>query len=173
MNRCLYNKGHPTQPGGSILQVETPNAVGHIPSGLFIVCTVEGEAKDGFLASWIQQVSFSPLLVGLAIKPGRRPYDVITAGKIFTINIVGEHQTQYLRHFWSSYDVSPFGEIPHRVSESGGLLMEDAKSVLECKMHSQFCPGDHQLVCAEVLASYIFDAEARPKIHLRKSGLSY
>ena len=155
------------------LKAEIPAAVGHVPSGLFIVCTKDGENLDGFLASWIQQVSFSPLLIGLAVKPGRRPYEAITAGKIFTVNIVGEHDTQYMRHFWSSYDESPFGQIPHQISDNGGILIEAAKSVIECKLHSQFCPGDHQLVFAEVLASYVFNSEARPKVHLRKSGLDY
>ena len=40
-------------------------AVGHIPSGLFIVTTTDGGKKDGYLASWVQQVSFEPLVLSL------------------------------------------------------------------------------------------------------------
>ena len=154
-------------------KTELSVAVGHIPSGLFIVCAQDGEKKDGFLASWVQQVSFSPLLVSLAIKPGRPSYEAIVAGKPFTINIVGEHETQYMRHFWSGYKEGTFGEISHRVSERGGILINDARSVLECKMILKSRPGDHDIVFAQVLESYIAQGELTSKVHLRKTGLDY
>ena len=58
-------------------------AIGHIPSGLFIVCAKDDEKIDGYLASWVQQVSFDPLLISLAIKPGRPVYDLIINGGVF------------------------------------------------------------------------------------------
>ena len=55
----------------SISEKEKALAVGHISSGLFIVATKnKDDLIDGYLASWVQQVSFSPLLISLAIKPG-------------------------------------------------------------------------------------------------------
>lgn len=155
------------------MKVETPIAVGHIPSGLFIVCTKDGDQKEGFLASWVQQVSFDPLLVSFAIKPDRRPYAAIVSGQVFTINIVGEHATQYLKPFWSGYGENPFADIDHQVSPRGGILIEAAKSVIEARMVSQFQPGDHQIIVAEVLDSHVFHRESRPKVHIRKSGLDY
>ena len=148
-------------------------AVGHIPSGLFIVTTTDGVKKDGYLASWVQQVSFEPLVVALGIREGRPGYEHIMAGKPFAINIVGEHETQYMRHFWKSYEESPFGEIPHEVNAEGGLLIKGAKSAITCKMISKNQPGDHEVVFAEVLASNVFEDEAKPKVHIRKSGLDY
>ncbi|MBH47710.1 MAG: hypothetical protein CME71_06030 [Halobacteriovorax sp.] len=148
-------------------------AVGHIPSGLFIVTTVDGDKKDGYLASWVQQVSFEPLVVALAVKAGRPGYDHIMSGKPFAINIVGEHETQFMRHFWKGYEKSPFGEIPHEVNEQGGLVIKDAKSAITCKLSSKSHPGDHEVVFAEVLASNVFESEAKPKVHIRKSGLDY
>lgn len=148
-------------------------AVGHIPSGLFIVTTTEGDKKDGYLASWVQQVSFKPLVVAIAVRAGRPGYEHITAGKPFTINVVGEHETQYLRHFWKGYEQSPFGEIEHFVNDKGGLVIKGAKSAITCKMISKFEPGDHEVVFAEVLASNVNETEAKPKVHIRKSGLDY
>ena len=71
--------------------------VGHIPSGLFIV-SVQNENKfiDGYLASWVQQISFSPLMISLAISPSRPGYESIISGRSFSVNVVGEHDTQYL-----------------------------------------------------------------------------
>jgi flavin reductase (DIM6/NTAB) family NADH-FMN oxidoreductase RutF len=148
-------------------------AVGHIPSGLFIVTVKDGDQKDGYLASWVQQVSFSPLLVSLAISPSRAGYESIIGGKTFTINVVGEHETQYMKHFWSGYEESPFGEIEHEVSPNDGIIIKGAKSTIECKFVSKSAPGDHEIVVAEVIGSYVNNDEAKPKVHIRKSGLDY
>lgn len=154
---------------------EIAKAVGHIPSGLYIVTAKDGEKKDGYLASWVQQVSFSPLLVALAINPDRPGYEAITSGKVFSINVVGDHDMNYLKHFWSGYDPenSPFNEIEHEVSANDAILMKPAKSVIECKFVEKIKPGDHEIVIAEVVASHIMNDESKPKVHIRKSGLDY
>ena len=159
------------------MQSDTPVPVGHIPSGLFIV-SVKDEVHgtiDGYLASWIQQVSFSPLMISLAIKPGRPAYDLIKAGKVFCVNIVGEHDKTYLRHFWKGYDPhqNPFDELSYELGEKGGVILKPAKSALECKFISSSQPGDHEVLFAEVISSYVMDEQAKPMVHIRKSGASY
>ena len=152
-------------------------AVGHIPSGLFIVVVQDADKKiiDGYLASFVQQVSFSPLLVSLAIKPGRPAYDLIKEGKTFSINVVGEHNKTFLKHFWKGYDPAnnPFDQIPYELGDNGGVLIKGAKSVIECKLSSSIKPGDHEVLIAEVLNSYVMNAEAKPMVHIRKTGLDY
>lgn len=157
-------------------QKEIAKAVGHIPSGLFIVCAQNSSGqKDGYLASWVQQVSFSPLLVALAINPDRPGYETIKSGKEFTINIVGDHEANFLKHFWKGYPPGegPFGEINHEVSENGGILIKDALSTIECKFKESMKPGDHEIVIAEVVNSYVHSTDAKSKVHLRKNGLDY
>lgn len=152
-------------------------SVGHIPSGLFIVAVKDhdGTTIDGYLASWIQQVSFQPLMISIAVKPGRPAYDLIKSGKTFAVNVVGEHDKTFLKHFWKGYDPAsnPFDELPHQIGQNGGVLLNQAKSAMECRMVSTSKPGDHEVVFAEVLSSYIMNEEARPMVHIRKSGENY
>jgi len=152
-------------------------AVGLIPSGLFIVAVKDqnNQTSDGYLASWVQQVSFSPMLVSLAIKPGRPAYDLIKAGKPFAINVVGEHDKSFLKHFWKGYDPAqnPFNELSHFVGENQGLILDQAKAAIECVMVSSSLPGDHEIIIAEVKSSHILNTEAKPMVHLRKSGADY
>lgn len=156
---------------------EKAKAVGHIPSGLFVVCAHDRRSNiiDGYLASWIQQVSFEPLLVSLAIKPGRPAYDLIKSGVSFSINVVGEHSKNYMKHFWSGYDAdkNPFGEIEHELTDDGIVIMKEAKSTISCKFVSSIQPGDHEIVVAEVQGSWIQNDEAKPVSHIRKTGLDY
>lgn len=160
-----------------MLQSDKAMAVGHIPSGLFIVAvqdTLSAET-DGYLASWVQQISFNPLMVAMAIKPGRPAYDLIKAGRPFAINIVGDQDKTYLKHFWKGYDPdqNPFNELHWVKGEHGGVILNQAKSALECKLVSSVTPGDHEVIFAEVLSSYIMDEVSKPMTHIRKSGASY
>lgn len=152
-------------------------SVGHIPSGLFIVAVSHPNEGiiDGYLASWVQQVSFSPLLISLAIKPGRPAYDLIKAGGVFAVNICGDHDKSYMKHFWKGYDPqnNPFSVLPHTLGEHGGVVLNQAKSAIECRMVSAQNPGDHEVIFAEVLASYVLNEEAKPLVHVRKSGADY
>lgn len=157
------------------LTKEEAAGVGQIPSGLFIVCARKDGVIDGYLASFIQQVSFEPLLLCLAVRPGRPAYDAIKSGAAFSINVVGEHDRDYLRHFWSGYDPAknPFAEFRHRIEESGTVTIEGAKAVIEARLVQSVRPGDHEVLFVEVIGSRILDSSARPMVHLRKSGLDY
>ena len=156
--------------------LEKAVAVGHIPSGLFIICTVDPNGnKDGFLGSWVQQVSFDPLLITFAIRKGRPGYDQIISGGVFSINVVAEEQASYLKYFWKGYPPGqgPFENIPHVISKKGAIRINEAKSVMECICISKSQPGDHELVIAEVIASEDLNPNMKPKTYVRKSGLDY
>ena len=159
------------------LSKEESVPVGHIPSGLFIVCAYDTDSKrvDGFLASFIQQVSFKPLLVSLCIKPGRPAYDLIKASQNFSINVIGDHEKNYMKHFWSGYDAdkNPFSEIPHTINEKGVVLLDQAKSTIMCRLKESLSPGDHEIIIAEVIGGTVHNDEAKPMVHIRKSGLDY
>lgn len=160
-----------------MLHNDKATAVGHVPSGLFIVSVQDPKTKavDGYLASWVQQVSFDPLLISLAIKPGRPAYELIKAGVPFAVNVIGDHDKSYLKHFWKGYDPSsnPFDEIPFEIGPNGGVILKQAKSAIECELMQSHKPGDHDIVFAKVLSSFVMSADAKPLTHVRKSGLDY
>jgi flavin reductase (DIM6/NTAB) family NADH-FMN oxidoreductase RutF len=160
-----------------MLQSISATAVGHIPSGLFIVAVQDGDKTtiDGYLASFVQQVSFNPMIVALAIKPGRPAYDLIKSGKPFAINVVGDHDKTYLKHFWKGYDPAnnPFNELPYTLGENGGVILTQAKSSIECELLEVAKPGDHEVIFAKVLSSYVMNEESKPLVHIRKSGADY
>ncbi len=156
---------------------ECARAVGHIPSGLFIIAAKHGDSEviDGFLASWVQQVSFEPLLISLCLIPGRPAYDAVKSGALFTLNVVGDHDASFMKHFWSGYnpEQNVFDEIDHEITPEGAVLMKQARSSLVCRMKESLEPGDHEIIVAEVLESHVHNEDAQSKIHIRKSGLEY
>lgn len=158
------------------MQPEETEAVGRIPSGLFIIAGKHGDKIDGFLGSFIQQASMQPLLLSMAVKPGRPVYDAIKSGAVYTVNIVGDHDKSFLKHFWKGYDPdnNPFDDdVKWRDSDEGGVILEGALAAVDCRLKESHTPGDHELVIAEVVKCYSLNTEGKPMTHTRKNGLSY
>jgi len=53
------------------------------------------------------------------------------------------------------------------------LTKEQTQAVITARRVSGVQPGDHEVVFAEVLGSRVLAPDAKPMVHLRKSGLDY
>lgn len=111
-------------------------ALGRIPSGLFVVTCREGQRETGLLASFVQQCSFVPPLVSLAVKVGRAVLDWLEPGKQFTINILDETQTDMIAHFGRGFglDENPFEELEVERSEEWGAVLRDCLAYLHVRV---------------------------------------
>jgi flavin reductase (DIM6/NTAB) family NADH-FMN oxidoreductase RutF len=149
-------------------------ALGRITSGLFVVTCTEGARSTGLLASFVQQCSFQPPLVSLAIKNNRPVLDWLVAGKTFTINILDETQTDMIAHFGKGFglDDSPFQELETEPLEDAGIVLSDSLGYLKVRMKNRIAAGDHELLLAEVIAGKLL-SEVHPMVHVRKSGMHY
>jgi flavin reductase (DIM6/NTAB) family NADH-FMN oxidoreductase RutF len=152
-----------------------PIPVGRIPSGLFIV-TVAGEGqKEGFLGSWIQQASFKPLLVSIALQADKGPWALLQKTGRFCINIVGHNNNGLMKPFWGAYKpgADHFAGLATEISDRGNILLPDALAALECELRSHTQPGDHVIAIGEVVETRLFKPEDKPMAHVRKSGEGY
>ena len=153
---------------------DSPGAVGRIPSGLFIVTAVLEGRKEGYLASWVQQVSFQPLLVGVAIRPGRPCHAIIKAHGRFCINVVGHKNGGLMKPFWNTETPGdPFAELEHHITPKGNLIFANALAAIECEVRSSVMPGDHEILIAQAVDGVLLHPEDKPLTHVRKSGLVY
>jgi flavin reductase (DIM6/NTAB) family NADH-FMN oxidoreductase RutF len=152
-----------------------PIPVGKILSGLFVVTVTDGDYRDGFLASWIQQASFEPLMLSMAMKPDRPVLERIQNVGCFCVNIIGHHNNGVMKPFWGMLKPGedPFTGLTYEISSRGNLLLPDAVASLECEVRGVAQPGDHVLVLAEVVETRLFQPEDRPMPHVRKTGLEY
>lgn len=149
-------------------------ALGKIPSGLFIITTVLEGRKEGYLGSWVQQTSFAPLLLSVAVKPGRPCHAALKAHGRFSLHVVGQNNGGLMKPFWSVKEgVDPFAGLEHSLSARGNILLRNALAVLECEVRGSALPGDHEIIFAEVVEAHLFQPEDKPLTHVRKSGLSY
>lgn len=149
-------------------------ALGRIPSGLFVV-TVRGDAGEtGMLASWVQQCSFDPPQVTVAVREGRYLLDWLADGAALAVNVIAEGQKGLVAHFGKGFDADEpafAGLKVHRHAGSAPLL-NDALAYLDCRVEGRFDAGDHVLILARVVGGAV-QHDGRPTIHVRRSGLNY
>ena len=149
-------------------------ALGRIPSGLFIVTIRTEEWETGMLASWIQQCSFQPPLVSIAIARSRWTLESLHERAAIAINVLAEGEKAMLAHFGKGFDrQSPAfeGLEIERFPESAPCLLA-AHAYLDGRFVKRVETGDHILVISEIVGGRVLH-EARPATHVRRRGTHY
>jgi flavin reductase (DIM6/NTAB) family NADH-FMN oxidoreductase RutF len=148
-------------------------ALGRIPSGLFVLTATRGEIETGMLASWVQQCSFNPPQISVAIQRGREIVGLLGPGSPFTLNILDDTQTDMIVHFGRGFPLNqPAFQGLDIERGAAGPILKDALAHLTCRVADVFSAGDHQLIIAEIVAGKLF-SEGHPMVHIRKSGTHY
>ena len=150
------------------------SAMGRIPSGLFVLTLSRGDIETGMLASWVQQSSFQPPLISLAINPKRDLAGLLTAESLFTLNILEDTQTDMIVHFGRGFALNEpaFTDLDVIRGQSNGPILAEALAFLTCQVKSRHPAGDHDLFVAQVIDGRMLD-EGHPMVHVRKSGAHY
>ena len=161
----------------ALKDVLTP-LLGRIPSGVFILVAGDGETRaTGLLASWIQQASFDPPQVTVAVNRSRYLIDWLTQGAPVTLNQVPKGETTLFRHFGKGFDpdAAAFAGMETVPGMSGLPLLTAAMSSFEGTIAGRMDAGDHAIFLVTLMnaVSHKDPAECEPFVHLRKNGFNY
>jgi len=155
-------------------QASLAAALGKLPSGLFILTYGPGRTGSARLVSWVQQCSFEPPLVTIALNRSKIPPELQQAAAPFVLNQLGAGHTRLLSHFGKGFAAEEpcFQGIDVFDAASGPAILEMAVAYLECQLAERVAAGDHDLLIARVISGDI-RSEDSPYVHIRKSGLRY
>jgi flavin reductase (DIM6/NTAB) family NADH-FMN oxidoreductase RutF len=158
---------------------ETIGAVlGRTPSGLFILTTRAADGREtGLLASWVQQASFEPPMVTVAVNRRRYLHDWLDDSPEIALNLVGEGQKQFLKHFGAGFEpgAPAFEGLQIRRGETGVPLLAEALGYLEGSVRGRMETGDHVVYAVEVVGAGEGPgfSQTPPWVHVRKNGFNY
>ncbi|MEQ8210189.1 MAG: flavin reductase family protein [Lacipirellulaceae bacterium] len=149
-------------------------ALGRVPSGIFILTAGKGDQATGMLASWVMQAGFEPPMISVAVKQGRYVCDWLTGGQPFVLNLVGESQKQFLAHFGKGFEPGEpaFEGVATTEATNGVPALTDALGYLECTPAGHVDSGDHRIFLGEVTGGKLAN-EGDPMVHIRKNGSHY
>jgi flavin reductase (DIM6/NTAB) family NADH-FMN oxidoreductase RutF len=105
-------------------------------------------------ANWLAQTSFEPPLVTLAAEADSHTRQLIEASGAFAINVYESGQRELAGGLGRTFAKHPdklAGLAWKPGPVTGSPLLDDALAWVECRVHSTYPSGDHQLIVAEVV----------------------
>lgn len=149
-------------------------SLGRIPSGVGILSTKHNGHNGAMLASWIQQVSFEPPMITVAIKKGRPVAEYLMGSKKFALSLLHTGQKDMLAHFGKGFEPGeePFDGIDTETQVTGALILKHSLCFMECELMNQMDAGDHQVFLGKIVNGGM-EEEGQPMVHVRRSGFNY
>ncbi len=146
-------------------------ALGRIASGLFVVTAKCEDKEDAVLASWVNQCSFDPPAVTIALGVMRAARLLVEGSGAFIVNVLPKDDMTLLKHF-SRPPEDIFKGVKTRKGLEGIRILSDAVSYLECEVVQAIQSGDHVLYVGEIVGGKTLK-EGDPYTHVRDNGFNY
>jgi flavin reductase (DIM6/NTAB) family NADH-FMN oxidoreductase RutF len=133
-----------------------------IPNPLVLVGSASGDEWNGMTASWVTQLSMSPVLIGVGIDNKSVTHRLITESGAFTINLWDSADTRVFVKFSkpATRDGSTLNGRPVRAGTTGAPIFEEAIAWMECRVTKSFDLGTHTLFVGEIVDAAVADDEA-------------
>ncbi|MFQ5449351.1 MAG: flavin reductase family protein [Nitrospinaceae bacterium] len=147
-------------------------ALGRLPSGLFVVTAKCGDREDAVLASWVNQCSFEPPAISIALATVRPARVLVEGSRSFILNILGKDANGLLKHFSKPPEKSVFQGLKTSKGLNDIRILNDAVSYLECKVTQSVPAGDHVIYVGEVVGGKLLKG-GDPYFHVRSNGFNY
>lgn len=159
------------------LKTTVGRALGRVPSGIYIL-TANSDGPFGAIAtmvSWVQQASFNPPAISVAIARDRAVGPILRKQKAFAISIIPEGDKAFMKKYARGIPdgADPFENIPTQKTASGIPILSDALAFLDCRLMTT-CDfgGDHEIFFGEIIAGDLL-REGTAFTHQRGNGFHY
>jgi len=152
-------------------------ALGRIPSGLYILTVRHGERSTGMLASWVQQAGFDPPMLTVGIRRDRHVADWVAESGRFALSQLPVGSKSLIRHFGRGFepDAPAFEGVAllPETEAQGGPVLATALAFLDAEVAGELAAGDHRIFAARVIAGALLLPDAEPLLHVRTNGFHY
>ncbi|UFP96215.1 diflavin flavoprotein [Gloeobacter morelensis] len=151
-------------------------AMGRLSGGLYVLTAAKGELKGAMLASWVNQASFAPLGVTIAVAKDRAIEALMQVGDMFALNVLEEGKyAPLMRHFLKRFAPGEdrFVGVETLTGTGGTPILADALAYMECRVASRMECSDHWLVYGVVEDGRVSNLEGLTAVHHRKVGNHY
>ena len=164
------------QPMDESLQSVVGAALGAIPSGLFILTAAHEDHRLGLLVGWVQQASFEPPMVSVALQKGTPIMPLISESRHFALCQLDADDRTLARKFSEAGDLNedPFlGAALTKPVLDKLPILASARAYLECEVTCHMdVEGDHDLFIGTVHHA-AYQPPFQPVVHLRDNGFGY
>jgi flavin reductase (DIM6/NTAB) family NADH-FMN oxidoreductase RutF len=148
-------------------------ALGKIASGLYIATArIDGE-PIGMLCSFVEQASFEPPMITLAIAPGRPLTAALEGDGIFGLHVLSKNNNALMKSFARGGTAESFAAHELIENSHGVPQFAEAWAFLVGQVRQQIPAGDHTLYLAEILSGSLQKQGEEPMVRIRSNGFAY
>ena len=148
-----------------------------MPSGLYVIGSRAGDRRNGMTANWVTQISFDPKLVAVSVEKGAFTHELISEGRVFTVNIVDREDRAIVRKFTKPVEVDAdartLNGFPFHDGRTGAPILDQAVAHVECEVRDTFDAGGHTLFVGEVVDAAFAKPEDTPVLRMEDTRMNY
>jgi flavin reductase (DIM6/NTAB) family NADH-FMN oxidoreductase RutF len=132
--------------------IENPDTLfKQISLGIYVIGVSDGERQNAFTAAWVMQVSFNPPLLAIGINPESYSYQLLQAGGVCTVNVLGQDQCAIAEHFGRSAKDKMTG-FQWQKGSTGAPVLSESLAYFDCQVSHYTDAGDHKIAVCKVIA---------------------
>ncbi|MDP9441650.1 MAG: flavin reductase family protein [Actinomycetota bacterium] len=148
------------------------------PSGLYVIGSRAGGRRNLMTANWVTQVSFEPKLVGVSVEKDARTHELISAGDIFTVNVIDREDRAIIRKFTKPVEEDAAagtlnGFAFHDAPVTGGPLLDQAVAYVDCEVRQALDVGGSTLFLGEVVDAGFQKPEETQVLRMEDTRMNY
>ncbi|MEJ2116031.1 MAG: flavin reductase family protein [Gammaproteobacteria bacterium] len=130
--------------------------------GVYVVGVSCNGKKNAFTASWVMQVSFTPLLLALSINPNHSSYEMLKMGEVFTVNVLPTDRLDLAKQFGQPKNTDKFAGVVWHQGQTTAPILDDAIAYFECNFSHECEAGDHKLIIGRVIYGAVQQPQSLP-----------
>ena len=146
-------------------------ALAKVASGIYVATARVDDELVGMLCSFVEQCSFEPPMISLAVGTDRAILQALDGHSLFGLHILSKENNALMKAFSRPGDSFEGLELVENLFEIPQIA--DAYAFLACKVAGRLVCGDHILYTAEVFDGELQHPGQEPMVRIRANGFKY
>lgn len=148
-----------------------------MPTGLYLLGSRSGDARNLMTLNWATQVSTDPKLVAVSVEKPAVTHRLVAEGGVFALSILARAERAVVRAFVkpAQWDDDASALNGHRVREAltGAPILFSAAAWIDCEVRHTVDCGSHSLFVGEVAAAGEADHADVEILRMEDTRMSY
>jgi flavin reductase (DIM6/NTAB) family NADH-FMN oxidoreductase RutF len=148
-----------------------------MPSGLYVIGSRAGDRRNAMTANWVTQLSFDPKLVGVSVEKPAVTHELISAGRVFTVNVIDREDRAIVRKFTKPVEVDEaagtLNGFAFHDAANGAPVLDTAVAWVACRVQQDVDLGGSTLFVGEVVDAGFQKPEDTPVLRMEDTRMNY
>ena len=149
-----------------------------MPSGLYVLGSSDKEERrNGMTLNWATQVSADPKLLGVSVELTAFTHELISVGRVFSLNIIDREDRAIVRKFTKPVEVDlaarTLNGFAFHDGVSGAPILDQAVAYLDCEVRESVVVGEHTLFLGEIVDAGFEKPEDTPVLRMEDTRMNY